>query len=145
MDWERVEALLRRHEGTRDRMYEDSKGTPTIGIGHNLHEPISEAAISQILNDDLRNAYDEVSVRCSWFLDLDDVRQAAIVDMVFNMGLPTFLKFRNTIAFLRAGNYHEAGEEILRGTGKGGKSQYYIDVGPRAERIRHMIQTGEWL
>jgi len=34
--------LIAQHEGKSLTMYTDTVGVPTIGYGHNLHEPISE-------------------------------------------------------------------------------------------------------
>lgn len=144
MNRTKTEDLIARHEGVRNQMYKDSKGIETIGIGHNLREPISDKAVSQIFQDDLDIVLADVRRVFLWFDELDDVRQAAVIDMVFNMGLPTFQKFRNTISFLERGEYISAAAEILRGSGPGGKSRYYDDVGVRAERISRMLETGEW-
>ena len=145
MDRRRTQWLLRGHEGVRNVLYKDSKGIETFGIGHNAHEPISEAAISQIFQDDLTNVLGELNMNFSWFSGMDDVRQAAIIDMVFNMGMPTFSEFRKTIGFMEAGDYWNASKEILRGSGPGGMSRYYADVGVRAERISQKLETGEWV
>lgn len=144
MNRARTEALLRRHEGVKNTAYKDSKGIWTIGIGHNLNEPISDLAVSRIFQDDLDSVVAEIQRNFSWFDRLDEVRQAAIIDMVFNMGMPTFSTFRKTIRFIEQDNWYEASREILRGS-RGGRSQYAIDVGPRADRISQMLETGEWL
>lgn len=141
---QRLLDMVKLHEGERLDLYQDSKGIYTIGVGHNLEEKgISPAVSSLMLQEDLGEALDDAS-KLSWFDNLNEPRQAAIVDLIFNMGLPTFLKFRNTISLLEAGDYEAAGDELLVGTGPGGKSRYYADVGIRAERISNMIKTGEW-
>ena len=43
---------LRRNEGFRDTLYDDTKGVPTVGYGHNLRVPISNDAAELILSDD---------------------------------------------------------------------------------------------
>ena len=145
MNREKVESLLELHEGKRNRMYLDSKGIETIGIGHNLRDvPLSDAAVSQIFQDDLDDVIREAHNSFPWFVRLDEVRQAAICDMLFNMGLPTFKTFKRTIGYLENSQYVDAGQEILRGSNPDGKSRYYHDVGRRAERISMMLQTGLW-
>ena len=144
MDRERIETMLRLHEGVKNTAYKDTKGIWTIGVGHNMEEPISNAAVSQIFQDDLNIVIAEAESKLSWFSDMDEVRQAAIIDMLFNMGMPTFLKFKKTIGYLQEGDYESASAEILVGSGPGGKSRYYHDVGKRAETISQMLMTGEW-
>ena len=47
-----------RDEGWRNRMYLDSLGIPSIGVGHNLRDvPISDAAVEQIFADDLTDKF----------------------------------------------------------------------------------------
>ena len=141
----KLEQMLRVHEGVKHKMYLDSKGIETIGIGHNLRDvPISDEAVSLIFQTDLENAIEEVERMFRWYTKLDDVRKAAIIDMIFNMGLPTFLTFKKTIDYLDEGDYESASAEILVGSGPGGKSRYYADVGRRAETISQMLMTGEW-
>lgn len=48
------EALLIRYEGCRDTPYIDSVGVQTIGIGHNLHKPLSQGAILRTTGTGLR-------------------------------------------------------------------------------------------
>ena len=45
---------LKRDEGMRRTAYQDSLGVWTVGVGHNLAVPLSDAAIEQILADDVR-------------------------------------------------------------------------------------------
>lgn len=142
---EKVKALIRRHEGYRNDMYKDSKGIWTIGVGHNLEEHgLSDAAVDFILEEDLQMVIDECRKKLKFFRDLDEVRQAAIIDMVFNMGMPTFLTFKKTIRFIEQGLLHSAANEMLRGSSPDSKSKWYSQVGPRALRISEMMKTGEW-
>lgn len=138
--------LVSAHEGGHMlKMYEDSKGILTVGVGHNIEERgISQAVSELMFEEDLQITVDECSQRFSWFNDMGEVRQAAIVDMVFNMGMPTFRTFTNTISYLSNRSYLSASMEMLRGTGPEGKSKWYNDVGSRALTISKMVETGEW-
>src|SRR3569832_2996050 len=88
---------IERHEGKKRVMYEDSMGIPTIGIGHNLSKPLSDAAIQQILRDDLNDAMSECLHAFPWYAELTEPRQWAMIDMCFNMGLPRLLGFKKFI------------------------------------------------
>ena len=136
--------LIEFHEGRERKLYKDSRGIWTIGVGHNIQERgLSDAAIDFIFTEDLEDVLQDANT-FPWFASLDPVRQAAIIDMLFNMGLSVFRQFRRTIAYIQRGEYDRAGEEILRGSRPDGKSHYYAQVGPRAVRISNMLKTGEW-
>lgn len=136
--------LIEFHEGRERKLYKDSRGIWTIGVGHNIQERgLSDAAIDFIFTEDLEDVLQDANT-FPWFASLDPVRQAAIIDMLFNMGLTVFRRFRRTIAYIQRGEYDRAGEEILRGSRPDGKSHYYAQVGPRAVRISNMLKTGEW-
>ena len=131
-------ADLKRDEGRMARMYEDSVGKLTIGYGHNLKDgpPLSDAAMDQILLDDMADAENRCR-RFPWFADLDDVRQAVIINMAFNLGLGGLAGFRKMIDALVAGRYDEAAEEML-------DSRWSRQVLDRSRRLAAMMRTGEW-
>lgn len=141
-------ANLRVEEGVRAVAYDDAdgqpitrgstiQGWPTVGVGHNLTVPISDAAIAQILEDDLQPAL-AAARTYPWFGALNWPRQLAVVDMIFNMGVVTFAHFTQFHAFLEAGNFGAAGDD-LTGTA------WYGEVGPRAKRIELIIRSGVWV
>lgn len=130
--------------GHQLKMYQDSKGIWTVGVGHNIQDNGISLAVSEMMHkEDLQAAIRECYA-FRWWRGMDDVRQAAIVDMVFNMGMPTFKGFKNTIYYLSEGMYNAAAKEVLIGGRPDGKSGYYHDTGRRAEIISKMIETGEW-
>ena len=45
----KLDDMIRRHEGERLKIYSDSKGIPTIGIGRNLRDRGITPAESQML------------------------------------------------------------------------------------------------
>lgn len=140
----KIMEMIERHEGRERFLYKDSRGIYTIGIGHNIqYNGLSDAAIDFIFQEDIAEVLQDAQT-FPWFGALDPVRQAAIIDMLFNMGLPVFRQFRKTIAYMSRGEYDSAGEEILRGSRPDGKSHYYAQVGPRAVRISKMLKTGEY-
>jgi len=129
---------LKRHEGLRLKPYLCSEGKITIGFGRNLEDMgISEKEAEMLLMSDIQRCYQELDV-FSWFHDLDQVRQEAMVNMLFNLGLPTFLEFKRTLKFMAEGAYSQAAEEML-------DSKWARQVGDRATELAYMVETGQYL
>ena len=105
-------SLIARHEGKVLTMYTDTVGVPTIGYGHNLNEPISEAAAFQILSDDVAVAVNELDDRMDWWRDLPHPAQLVLASMVFNLGWPRFSRFKKMIAALEDRDYDQAAAEM---------------------------------
>ena len=105
-------SLIARHEGKVLTMYTDTVGVPTIGYGHNLNEPISEAAALQILSDDVSVAVNELDDRMDWWRDLPHPAQLVLASMVFNLGWPRFSRFKKMIAALEDRDYDQAAAEM---------------------------------
>ena len=110
---ETLEQMLERHEGYRSTPYLDSVGVQTIGIGHNLHKPLSRNAIMQILRDDIVDATNDCVHAFPWFAELSEPRQRAMINLCFNLGLPKLLKFTKFLAAMELGNYATAADELM--------------------------------
>jgi lysozyme len=135
---EKLIAQLKLHEGSRTHAYDCPAGYITIGVGRNIDPNgglgLSEDEINYLLRNDIERCYRELD-RFSWFEDLDQVRQEALVNMLFNLGLPTFLEFKKTLKFVAEGKYSQAAEEMLR-------SKWADQVGDRAKELAYMVDTG---
>jgi lysozyme len=131
-------SMLKRHEGRRLKPYLCTADKLTIGYGRNLDDNgISEDEALYLLQNDIDACYSELNV-FNWFQELDQVRQEALVSMLFNLGLPRFLSFKKMIARLIDKEYSQAAEEIIN-------SLYAKQVGDRANEIAYMIERGEYL
>lgn len=142
-----ITADLERDEGLRLFVYDDATGKPivpgytvighpTIGYGRALDvHGITAAEAQFLLADDEPEAADDVSRALPWFATLDPVRQDVLVEMTFNMGLNTFLGFRNTLGLVQMQDYPAAAVEML-------KSTWARQVGDRAARLAEMMRTG---
>ena len=127
--------MLQRHEGLRLKPYKCTAGKLSIGYGRNLDDVgISEVEAMVMLRHDIEQCYQELDI-FSWFQDLDQVRQEAMVNMLYNLGLPTFLEFKKTLKYMAEGKYSQAAEEMLR-------SKWADQVGNRAREIAYMVDTG---
>tara|TARA_B110000208_G_C11620487_1_gene377045 strand:+ start:94 stop:504 length:411 start_codon:yes stop_codon:yes gene_type:complete len=135
MDMERLRKTITRHEGARLEMYQDSLGIWTIGVGHNIQEKgISDRVMNLMLEEDLHEAIDEVERNVSFFTEMPEQVQEALVNLSFNMGIPRLMQFKKTLAYLREGDFTSAASELL-------DSRYATQVGERAIEIADMIRT----
>lgn len=137
---ENLKWQLTKHEGERLQMYADSKGILTIGIGHNLEERgISPAVCALMFQEDIAESIEDAETAFPWYRDLNEPRQAVIVDLIFNMGLPRFLGFKKTIRFIENELYHSASEEL-----KDSKWCREDVHHSRSDRLSKQLMTGEW-
>ena len=132
-----ITSQLIRDEGKYYIAYSDSRGISTIGIGHDLREPISDTSVNQIFQDDLATAERELQADLPWTTSLDDVRYGALVNLTFNLGIAGLEKFRLMLAALIHGDFNEAAAQLLN-------SAYTDEVGARAQRLATQIRTGVW-
>ena len=136
MDIDRLISQLKVHEGVRDKVYLDTEGIETIGVGRNLKDRgLSEDEIDYLLQNDISEFQSGVQDTWPWWDDLDDVRQRVVVDMAFNMGLAGLAKFKKTLGHIESGEYEEASEEMLN-------SRWANQVGRRAQCLSDMMKTG---
>lgn len=134
-----IKEQLVRDEGKKYRGYRDTRGTWTIGIGHNVESgpPLTETAVDAIFEGDLRHVCDEIARRIPWALKLDPARHAVLVNMAFNLGLGGLLKFKKMLAAMEQGNWEEAAIECA-------DPNYVKQVGARAIRLAEQLRTGKW-
>lgn len=130
---------LRIHEGVRSHVYLCTAGYETIGVGRNIAESgigLSDDEIDYLLENDIKRCKQEL-VSLSWFSDLDPVRQDAIVNLCFNLGLTRLMGFQNAMGAMAVGDYEKAADEFL-------DSRWAKQVGQRSLDVAHMIRTGEY-
>ena len=88
--------LIKEHEGLDLEVYIDTEGIPTAGYGHAFipGSKIPLAAANQLFRQDFITALEDYELLN---LDLDGVRRAVILNMLFNLGLNRFLGFNSPI------------------------------------------------
>ena len=129
--------LLKIHEGFRAKVYKCTAGKLTIGYGLNVEDKgLTEAQAEYLLRDHLAELRGNLGA-LPWFQTLDDVRQAVVIDMAYNLGIGGLLKFQKMISWVRVGNFKLAAGEMRN-------SRWYNQVGQRAKRLTYMMQTGHW-
>ena len=129
---------LMRHEGYRQYPYTDTVGKLTIGVGRNLDDVgISEDEATHLLENDILVARNELLFAFPAFSQMQPVRQDALINMVFNMGITRFKGFKNMISALVAQNYPLAADEML-------DSKWARQVGSRADELAYQMRTNSY-
>lgn len=136
MNKNRLSKQLSLDEGKRKRLYQDSVGKATIGVGRNIEDKgLRDDEIALMLSNDIDEAEAECRANCPWFNQLNDVRQEVLVNMCFNMGWPVLSQFRNTLDAVRRGDYEAAAKGMLA-------SKWASQVKGRAIRLAEEMRTG---
>ena len=122
MNLERLMESVKKHEGYRNKVYLDTLGKRTVGVGHLCVEDFweddkeyEEKFLMEILAEDLQNAIKgarELKEEHSC-TDIDEIAQEIIVEMVFQLGKNGVSKFKNMWKALSEHNYTGASYEIL--------------------------------
>lgn len=149
--------MLSFDEGVRYRVYKDTAGKLTVGIGFNMDSPnaraiwlkagVSESfnlvyggkqslsvnSVQLLFNACMDSAITDLK---SIFPDYDtypELVQLALINMVFNMGKPVFETFFSTIKLIKARKWDEVAEHIL-GT------LWSKQVGQRSVRVANLFK-----
>ena len=138
---ERLLKMIKLHEGVKSHAYQCTAGKWTIGVGRNIDQEgglgLSEEEINVLLINDVERVKNELTAAYFWFPALDEVRQAAMIDMCFNLGLSRLRGFVKAIEAMSRQQYDNAADEFL-------DSRWASQVGQRAIRVTDMIRTGEY-
>lgn len=149
---------LAHHEGVVLKVYKDSLGIDTIGIGRNLaHRGIEVVELTYmqktmndvftngitkedayfLANKDIEIVEDELLRARAVVKDLDAVRQRVLVDMGFNMGIPRLNKFFRMWSAIDKQEYKSAAEEMQ-------DSLWAGQVKSRANTLAYAMEHGEF-
>src|SRR5579883_2696343 len=129
--------LIVLHEGKRNYPYPDTDNPPniTIGIGYNLTaRGLPDTWINDQYEADVNYFYDQLNADFTWFKNLNEARQMALIDMSF-MGYHHFCEFTNMLAALANEDYEHAADQMLN-------SKWALQVPSRANKLAGIIRTG---
>jgi lysozyme len=142
---------LKRHEGFRTRVYQCTAGRDTIGYGYNLDanplnlsnyeivgfrkNGISKEQAETILKIHVAQIETTLTKQFAWFENLNEARQAVLINMTFNLGLKGLLSFKNTLRMIETGDYEGAATNML-------KSKWATQVKGRAYELAKQMQNG---
>jgi lysozyme len=141
----KIAELIKRHEGTgpyragRFFPYSDGLGKITIGWGHNLSDRgLPEGIVEALLAADLETAIaDARAIFGDAYAEAAPARQAALVDMAFNLGRRRLSRFKKMIAAVLADDWTRAANEAL-------DSNWAHQVGARAAEDAVLLRDGDF-
>jgi lysozyme len=147
MNTERLMKQLKKDEGIRVRAYNDSLGYKTVGVGHlikksdpdwlrelEVGDKITMQEVEELFISDLSIAiHDAMRVFAEVWDDFPDMAQEVFINMIFNLGVTRFLKFKKTILYAYAMDWDKVASEML-------DSKWAKQVGQRAYRLSAQIE-----
>ncbi len=133
----RLVKQLKLEEGVKPKIYLDTKGIPTAGVGRNMRDVgLRPDEIDLMLANDIAD-HRTFLAKYPWYSSQSPVRQNALIDMSF-MGAERLLEFVSMIHYLTVGEFDQAADEAVA-------SKWYKDVGEtRGNRVAGMLRTGAW-
>jgi len=127
--WDALQAELTVDEGRNLRLYVDSRGYASIGIGRNLtSNGITAAECEAMFQHDVDEAVADLDHFIPWWRTLPPARQRVMVNLTFNMGWPTLSTFRRFLARMEQQDWAGAAAELRA-------SQWWHQVGERGPRM----------
>lgn len=131
-----LKAQLTVDEGRKKRMYLDTVGKWTAGVGRNISDrDFSDDEIDLMLSNDIGLIVRQLDRHLPWWREMNDARQNVLVNMGF-MGIGKLLGFKNTLAAMQAGRYGDAAQGML-------DSLWARQVHDRANRLATVMRTGQ--
>jgi GH24 family phage-related lysozyme (muramidase) len=153
-----IMSLLIMHEGREPKVYMDSKGHPTVGVGFNLDradaklmleyvgadydrvkagvEGLDNRQMMRLLTKDIETAIKDARAFVNNFDQLPTQAQLVLIDMAFNMGGPTLNQFKKMKAAIEIRDFDSAAREMKN-------SAWYGQVGDRSKRLVQMMSAIE--
>jgi len=137
-------------EGSRHRVYKDSRGKPTVGIGHlitkkdnlKLGDRISADRLNLFFHTDVRKALAAARNSVHNFDNLPPVFQEGMVNFMFQLGDNAAKKFPKAFKLMNDGNL-QAGVQELSVDNSGKKPSLWLQQTPRrARRTLAQLNTG---
>ena len=121
IDMDKLLESVKKHEGYRNKVYLDTLGKRTIGVGHLCVENFweddkeyEESFLMEILEKDLQSAIDQADDKCKG-LKISDDAKIIIIEMIFQLGGTGVSKFRKMWQALQQDppDYAEASVQML--------------------------------
>lgn len=128
---------IKSEEGYRKYMYKCSKGKTTIGYGTNLEEGLSKEEATMLLKIRLKKAISRLNSNKTfpnlYYSKLGMNKREALADMMYQLGLPEFKKFKKMIKALEERDFKTASKECL-------DSLYHKQTKDRCERNAKLLK-----
>tara|TARA_B100000424_G_C22763566_1_gene411685 strand:- start:146 stop:556 length:411 start_codon:yes stop_codon:yes gene_type:complete len=129
---------IKKHEGFRSRVYDDSLGISTIGIGFAIKDlKLDEDLADIILERKLIALIKKANDKFDWLKVMPEPVQNVIYNMIYQLGLNGFSKFKKTIEHLEAERFDKASAEML-------DSLWAKQTPNRAIELSNIIKGQNW-
>lgn len=138
MNRARLSKQLETDEGRRRRLYKDTVGKLTIGVGRNIEDRgLRDDEIDLMLSNDIDEAIGIARALIPTFDKLDDVRQEVVANMALNLGMTRLGGFKQFIGALVRFDFQRATSEMM-------DSKWYEQVGDRGKRLAYAMREGRF-
>lgn len=146
---------IKKHEGEKNKVYTDTQGHPTIGIGFNLDSKhnqeylkkigievdklkngaeIGEGVIKILYNHSLTQAWYDINDLVPNFKSLPTKAQMVLLDMSFNLGKSRLAGFKKMLSAVQRNDFKAAANEMKN-------SRWYYQVKSRGENLVNMMRN----
>ena len=147
--------MLSLNEGNKPKVYKDSKGNRTIGVGFNLEDAanrkflkregidinelfdgrkLTERETRTLYNHSLTQAFKDAQSYDPNFAKRPEAVKMTLVDMAFNLGLTRLNKFVDMKKGLMNNDYNTAADEMI-------DSKWYNQVKDRGPRMVQVMRS----
>ncbi len=125
-------------EQNKHVVYFDSEGYATLGYGRLVDSKLPGSGLTDeeamyLLRQDVTKSIDELERAFPFYKDLPGICKEAMVNMVFNLGMPRLKKFKKMLAAIEAGDGEQAYVQAL-------DSKWADQVKGRATRIAEIFR-----
>ena len=126
---------LKRHEGFRSRVYNDSLGITTIGIGFAIKDlELDEDDCNRILEKKISKLIPQIFSRWKFLNDAPNDVKIVVVNMCYQMGVNGVSKFKKFLQALEEKDYGWAAIEML-------DSKWSKQTSKRAQELSNKIKN----
>lgn len=126
--------LLARIPGAKD----EDGGPWTYGFGFtNCVTPdsrIQRISAERMLESLILEQNFQLGEKLPWYKEATEVTKGVLINMAFNIGLRSLLKFKNSLGFIKVKQYAQAADNLKQ-------SLWYAQVGARAKELVERIRT----
>lgn len=143
-----VKDSIKKNEGFRDKVYEDSLGYKTVGYGFLTSaltpdelainggkiEPMSPEVADKILDLKLKKLKAELNEIFYWVKDKPDILQDALLEMAYQLGISKMINFKNTLNAIKENEY-----DLAIGGLK--NSLWYVQTPKRVNNLIKVLET----
>lgn len=117
----------------------DEDGAPwTVGYGEthgvNPDSKMPRIQAERRLEQHILAVHQALSSTLAWYDNASFVTKTVLINMAYNMGLKGLLGFKNTLAYMKAGQWNQAARNME-------KSLWYKQVGSRAAELTKRIES----